>query len=124
MRKGNPATLPSHLGPEAKLRRRGLVLRSPPRPRGQSKGKRDGGARFQEGRLETARMDLAAELPSPGKQGPGHHGPRTAPCGDSCPASRARPFRISPSPSLPLRSRGRASKPRTEKGYSRVRKAS
>lgn len=40
MRKGNPATLPSHLGPEAKLRRRGLVLRSSPRPGGQSKGKR------------------------------------------------------------------------------------
>lgn len=70
MRKGNPATLPSHLGPEAKLGRRGLVLRSPPRPRGQSKGKRDGGARFREGRLETARRDLAAELPSPGKAGP------------------------------------------------------
>lgn len=53
--------------------------------------------------------------PKPGQAGPGHRGPRMAPCGDSCPASRARPIRISPSPSLPLRSRGRASTPRTEK---------
>lgn len=40
MRKETRLTLLSHLGPEAKLGRRGLVLPSSPRPRGQSKGER------------------------------------------------------------------------------------
>lgn len=99
------------------------MLRSSPRPRGQSKGGKDGGARFQEGRLETAGW-IPPWGSQPGQAGPGHRGPRMARCGDSCPASGARPISISPSPSLALRSRGRASTARTEKGYSRVRKAS
>lgn len=100
------------------------MLRSSPRPRGQSKGEKDGGARFREGRLQTAQMDLAPEIPSPARQDPGITAPGWPRAVTAAPRVARGPFasrHLHPSPCAAAAERPHRAR---KKGYSRVRKAS